>query len=308
MRVFLSWSGEASHGVACVLKEWLPSVIQSIRPYVSSQDIDKGARWSTDIAKELQESAFGILCVTRSNIEAPWINFEAGALSKTIDKGLVAPFLFDIKRSEVQGPLLQFQSTVNEQADVFKLIASLNNAMPESEKLEDSALKKSFDVWWPELEKALRAIGTTEERPKPVEKTGKLAHSEAILEEILDLTRSQQRLLRSPEELLPRAYFEHLTRSSERESARIGEALHMISRMQHEITRYVQRMEKIDFSDPVSASEASQRLLTELSVMVAKADLLITDVDRIQRPRRVHVIPRDLRRLEIAEKEREEVL
>ena len=146
MRVFLSWSGESSHKVACVLKEWLPSVIQSIRPYVSSQDIDKGARWSTDIAKELHESTFGILCVTRANIDAPWINFEAGALSKTIERSSVAPFLFDIKRSEVQGPLLQFQSTVNEKDDVFKLIASLNSAMPDVERLK-SYRSKSLSMY-----------------------------------------------------------------------------------------------------------------------------------------------------------------
>ena len=114
MKVFLSWSGEISHKVAMVFRDWLPSVIQEIEPYVSSEDIDKGARWSTDIAKELENSTFGILCVTRDNIIAPWLNFEAGALSKTMDKSFVSPFLFDIKRSEVNGPILQFQSTVFE--------------------------------------------------------------------------------------------------------------------------------------------------------------------------------------------------
>ena len=70
MKVFLSWSGHRSHQVALALRDWLPSVIQSITPYVSSEDIDKGARWSTDIAKELEDSTFGILCVTKDNLEA----------------------------------------------------------------------------------------------------------------------------------------------------------------------------------------------------------------------------------------------
>ena len=100
MKVFISWSGNKSHKVALLFREWLPSVIQSVVPYVSSEDIDKGARWSTDIAKELEDSTFGILCVTKENLNAPWLSFEAGALSKTMDKSFVTPFLFDIKRSE----------------------------------------------------------------------------------------------------------------------------------------------------------------------------------------------------------------
>jgi len=118
MKIFLSWSGPKSQGVAIALRDWLPSVIQSVQPYVSSEDIDKGARWSTDIAKELEDSTFGILCVTKENIEAPWLLFEAGALSRWMDKSFVCPLIFDLKRAEVKGPILQFQSTIFETADI----------------------------------------------------------------------------------------------------------------------------------------------------------------------------------------------
>ena len=43
-------------------------------------------------ATELENSTFGILCVTKDNINAPWLSFEAGALSKTMDKSFVSPF------------------------------------------------------------------------------------------------------------------------------------------------------------------------------------------------------------------------
>ena len=91
MKVFISWSGETSFEVAKILKEWIPCIIQDVEPYFSSEDIDKGARWSTDIAKELEEASFGILCVTRDNLQSQWLNFEAGALSKAIDKAKVCP-------------------------------------------------------------------------------------------------------------------------------------------------------------------------------------------------------------------------
>lgn len=128
MKVFLSWSGPRSHKVAIIFREWLPSVIQEIVPYVSSEDIDKGARWSTDIANELSDSTFGILCVTRENINEPWLTFEAGALSKSMENAYVSPFLFDIKQSEIDGPILQFQSTTFEKDDLKKLVTTLNKA------------------------------------------------------------------------------------------------------------------------------------------------------------------------------------
>lgn len=196
MKIFISWSGDISHKVAVVFRDWIPSVIQSIEPYVSSEDIDKGARWSTDIAKELENSNFGILCVTKENINAPWLSFEAGALSKTMDKSFVSPFLFDIKRSEVNGPILQFQSTIFQKEDIEKLLGTINRSCGEV-SIPEARLKKAFDVWYPTLEEELNKIKeepTTNEEdpikePLPAE----------ILEEILDLSRNNQKLLRNPD-------------------------------------------------------------------------------------------------------------
>lgn len=200
MKVFISWSGNTSLKVAQIFREWLPLVIQSIEPYVSSEDIDKGARWSTDIAKELEDSTFGILCVTKDNIEAPWLSFEAGALSKTMEKSFVTPFLFDIKRSDVQGPILQFQSTIFEKDDIKKMVKTLNKACGEA-GISDVRLDKSFDVWYPTLKKGLNELkeisshkGTDEEKG-----TEEIGRSSEILEEILELSRDNQKLLRSPD-------------------------------------------------------------------------------------------------------------
>jgi len=198
MKVFLSWSGEKSHKVALVFRDWFPSVIQSLEPYVSSEDIDKGTRWSTDIAKELEDSTFGILCVTKENLTAPWLTFEAGALSKTMDKSFVSPFLFDIKRSEVDGPILQFQSTIFNKTDVNKLIKTLNKACGE-DQLTSERLDKAFNVWWPTLKAELDKLKSVESEAEDEQQTSGLGGTNEILEEILDLSRINQKLLRNPD-------------------------------------------------------------------------------------------------------------
>lgn len=65
MKIFISWSGQDSLEIAKVLRDWIPNVIQVAEPYVSAEDIDKGTRWATDISKELDDSSYGIICLTK---------------------------------------------------------------------------------------------------------------------------------------------------------------------------------------------------------------------------------------------------
>lgn len=129
-------------------------------------------------------------------------------MSKTLDKANVSPFLFGIKRSEVQGPLVQFQSTIFEKMDVFKLIQSINKRLDEDKKLDETQLSKAFEVWWNELETKLNflenAVAKTTEQPSETP----MDNQAVILEEILELVRTQQRILSTPENLLPKTYFE----------------------------------------------------------------------------------------------------
>ena len=158
MKVFISWSGDKSLKVAKILKDWIPCVIQDIQPYFSTEDIDKGARWSSDIAKELSDADFGILCVTKDNLESQWLNFEAGALSKALDKVKVCPFLFDLKPSEISNsPILQFQMTNVDRDDIFKLFKTMNKGLGEK-GLEETRLEKMFELSWPKIDKELKSI------------------------------------------------------------------------------------------------------------------------------------------------------
>ena len=196
VKVFISWSGERSKKIAETLKKWIKHVIQSIEPFVSSEDIQKGARWSTDIAKELQDSNFGILCVTKDNFKAPWLLFEAGALSKTMDKALVVPLLFDLRPSDLSGsPLLQFQATPFSKDEIKKMINTLNEA--NEKKLDD--LDEVFEKWYPDLESALEKITSSDYDQDETVDDGGITKSSLVLEEILSLSRDNQKLLRNSE-------------------------------------------------------------------------------------------------------------
>ncbi len=155
MKVFVSWSGEASHDVAKALKDWLPNVIQAVDVFLSSEDIAKGSVWFHELGEVLDESAFGILCLTRSNLGAPWILFEAGALGKRFEQSRIVPLLIDLKVPGLTGPLAQFNAALPEKDDMAKLAAAINAELGAS-KLSDKQLDKAFATWWPELDKSLQ--------------------------------------------------------------------------------------------------------------------------------------------------------
>ncbi|MEN3329610.1 MAG: hypothetical protein V7638_4417 [Acidobacteriota bacterium] len=160
MKVFLSWSGPLSHAVAAALHDWIPLVIQLATPFIS-EDIAKGRRWSNVLGEQLSESDYGIVCITKDNVAAPWLHFEAGAISKMMGKSNVSPLLLNIKQSEVDGPFSQFQLTVCEKDDIFRLMQSINGQLPDQTRLSDDLLIREFEEWWPILEEKLKQIETT---------------------------------------------------------------------------------------------------------------------------------------------------
>ncbi|MFF9160724.1 TIR domain-containing protein [Streptomyces longwoodensis] len=191
MRVFISWSGDASKLCAEALRDWLPFMNQAINPFVSSQDISKGERGLDKIANKLQDCTFGIVCVTRDNQHAPWINFEAGALSRELGESMLAPFLLDFAVKDLSGPIAQFQATESGSRDeVWALVKSLNDACETS--VDFDRLRVTFDRFWDDLDRSLNEIRSSRPSTASPER-----ETSDILNELVALVREQSSRIHS---------------------------------------------------------------------------------------------------------------
>ncbi|MFD7660439.1 toll/interleukin-1 receptor domain-containing protein [Actinosynnema sp. NPDC059797] len=163
MKVFISWSGEPSRNFALFLRTWLRQVVQAIKPWMSDEDIAKGSRNMVELGKELEEAEFGIVVLTRQNLGAPWINFEAGAISKSVGQASLVPLLLDVRKSDIVGPLAQFQAAdAGDERDMFRLVDQMNRKLsaPLEPDILDRALRMNLPAFAAELERFHHASST----------------------------------------------------------------------------------------------------------------------------------------------------
>lgn len=206
MKIFISWSGERSHNVAKLLDNWIRCVVQAVDPWISSKDVDKGSLWFSEISTTLATTQAGIVCLTKENLNKPWILFEAGALAKGLSSNRVFTFLIDLEPKDVRDPLAQFNHTIPEKNSLYQLLKSINKELGDK-KLRDSILENVFETYWEKfksdfeyiLENSLEEEGIIEERSK-----------EDVLSEILYSVRGMDKRLRSLESVQSPIMDEHI--------------------------------------------------------------------------------------------------
>jgi hypothetical protein len=187
MRVFISWSGEESKAVAEALHSCLKQIIQVLDVWISSRDIEVGAPWFPEIYRNLEQSNIGIVCLTPTNVNKPWVLFEAGALAKQVstaeDRARMIPYLFKMAKVDVTGPLGQFQATEADKEGTRQVIRMINGHMgPHARPQKD--LDDAFEMWWPLLERTLQSIPPSSPRAERPQRT-----VDDVLGEILMLAR-----------------------------------------------------------------------------------------------------------------------
>lgn len=120
MKIFLSWSGNISKEIAQIFKKMLEDCFyEKISVFMSAEDISLGTNGINSIYNALTQSDVCIAFITPTNVNSPWIAFEAGVVagssndSKSNDKKRIIPLLFgniDMQKFS-NNPLHNYQYT-----------------------------------------------------------------------------------------------------------------------------------------------------------------------------------------------------
>jgi hypothetical protein len=109
-------------------------------------------------------------------------------LSKQLDKAHVCPCLLDFSAADLTGPLAAFQAVTADREGVFKITEIANKALGD-DRLTDGQLQTAFEKWYGDMDRALAAVRTSEERgPRAPSRPDR-----ELLEEMLGILRSSNR-------------------------------------------------------------------------------------------------------------------
>ncbi|MFC1764725.1 toll/interleukin-1 receptor domain-containing protein [Planctomycetota bacterium] len=183
--VFLSWSGRRSRQVAQALYDWLPRIVNSIKPWFSPEDIDKGDIWFGNIAEQLEKIDIGIVCLTPENLHEDWLLFEAGGILASVgQKKKVLTYLYDVKPSDIGDPLAQLNHTFANKEDTLRMLNTLSRLLDQNHN--DDNLAYLFEKCWDDVDASFKSIPS--QTTTEIEKV-KLLDPEDKTNEMLSLLR-----------------------------------------------------------------------------------------------------------------------
>jgi len=156
---------------------------------MSEQSIESGARWTPELEQRLRETNVGLIVVTPDSRDAPWLMFEAGAMSK-LQEARPIPVVYGLSKA-LAGPLSQFQARDTSKKDIAALITDVNRLAGDA-AINDTMLTAQFERCWPEFETGLSKVenaGTTPSSGDAPQERGQGEMIEEILLRVRDLQR-----------------------------------------------------------------------------------------------------------------------
>jgi hypothetical protein len=134
--------------------------------------------------------------LTPENLNAPWILYEAGALSKALDDEtrLCTYLLGGLQFQDIDPPLGMFQATKAEKEETRRLIQAINVAIS-NDPVPDANLQRIFDAMWPRLDEKLRTMPGAEEAVVARRST------DEMIAEVLEISRAEANRRRKTDNL-----------------------------------------------------------------------------------------------------------
>ena len=170
MQVYISWSGQMSYKLGLLVRDLIRKVTPDLEVWISAEDIQAGARWSTDLIQIIDEISFCIVCVDPSSCHSPWLSFELGAISKTIDKYNIRILYYEVKPSTVEGPVSQFSPILIDPNEFRRFFEDLQAVFPRRITSHFDTMS-NLDEFWEDFDREVAEIPTV--MAEPIEDQGK---------------------------------------------------------------------------------------------------------------------------------------
>lgn len=185
-KLFFSFAGSTSRELAAHLQEFYEYVLASATTFLSARDIGGGEPWAVRLLDELEQTNFGILCLTPDNFNEPWLHYEAGALSKQWKESHACCMLFgELQPTQIVGPLALRQHIPFKKDRVLALTRDINGTLT---RPVGPQLERLFNDYWDDLEtKCIETLSRVSNQSVAPQRT-----NGDLLSEVLDRVRDIQ--------------------------------------------------------------------------------------------------------------------
>lgn len=129
MLIFVSWSGTASKTIADAIEQAIHSIFtkHKIEVFFSKNAIPAGAVWFAEINEKIHAADYTILCCTPESVDAPWVNFEAGACKMDFSSEVrIVPLLIGQDSLDARSPLSNFNCVKLSEDGFRKIVKEIN--------------------------------------------------------------------------------------------------------------------------------------------------------------------------------------
>lgn len=184
--VFISWSGKRNKELARLFVLYGKDLLTNVSFYFSSDEIKGGEKQRQNIESGLNNTNFGIVFLTSTNLSSKWIYFEAGAISRTLEKHRIIPLLYDIDIEKIGEPFSAYQGFKIDKESLLKVFIDINDFQENWNKIPEQTIKNNFNRLWKDFDFDLKKVNEiNEDEVHPEIRDASLLSQDDMLREIL---------------------------------------------------------------------------------------------------------------------------